>query len=172
MEVILIKPVKKLGTIGNVVKVKDGFARNYLIPREFAIKATEKNLLLIKEREKILQEQNEQAKLSAIDAASKVKAKEITFIRQASADGKLFGSISRRDISTELSSISGIPVQHSSVSIEAPLKSVGLYEVDIIFHPEVIEKIIVAISRSDTEALEALMNFKRIPEVQSEAKSQ
>lgn len=161
MEVILVKPVKKLGSIGSLVKVKDGFARNFLIPRNFAVKANEKNLLLIKEQEKALRDQNEKAKADANKLGEKIRLKEITLIRQASADGKLFGSISRRDISSELSSISKTPLHHSHISMDDPIKAIGIYEVEVALHPEVTEKIIVNISRTDTEAVEALMSYKR-----------
>ena len=160
MEVILIKPIKKLGKIGNLVKVKNGFGRNWLIPQGLAIRATEKNKQLIESQKHELEEKNIKAKEEANQLARKIDGKDLLFIRQSAADGRLFGSVSNKEIAKELSDIASCEIPFAAVDLEAPLKAIGAYNVEIHLHHDVTANIAVIIARTESEAQDALRALK------------
>lgn len=160
MEVILVKPVKKLGQIGQIVSAKKGFVRNWLIPQGIAIRATEENRKLIETKKQELEEKNLKAKTEAETIAKNIDQKVLIFIRQSAEDGKLFGSVNSKEIAGELSKIASHNIFSSTISIDAPLKLLGIHEVEVILHPEVNCKITVAIARSQTEAQDSLRAHK------------
>lgn len=160
MEVILVKPVKKLGKIGEIVKVRNGFGRNYLIPQNFAIRATENNKKLIEQQKHELEEKNANAKTAAEALARLIVGKEISFIRQSADDGRLFGSVNNKEIAKELAKIAGQEIPYHHVVLEIPIKSTGLFQVGISLHAEVYSEILVIVARSESEALEALRSHK------------
>ena len=160
MEVILVKPVKKLGKIGNLVKVKNGFGRNWLIPQGIALRATEKNKQLIENQKHELEEKNNNAKEEANQLAKKIDGKDLLFIRQSAADGRLFGSVSNKEISKELSNIASCEIPYAAVDLEAPIKTIGAYNIEIHLHHDVTANIAVIIARTESEAQDALRSLK------------
>jgi len=151
MEVILLERVEKLGTIGDVVKVKNGFARNYLLPRKKALRANDANRKLF-ETQRTQIEADNAAKRGEAEVASKgVDGKSVQLIRQASNVGHLYGSVSARDIAEALEGV-GAKVAKSQVVLDRPIKAIGLHEVKIALHPEVAVTVKVNVARSPEEA--------------------
>src|SRR5918997_1848791 len=124
MEVILLERVEKLGAIGDVVKVKDGFARNYLLPNKKALRANEANRKLFETQRARIEADNEDRRKEAETAAKSVDGKTVKLIRQASNTGQLYGSVSARDIVEQLETV-GAKVTKSQVVLDRPIKSIG-----------------------------------------------
>jgi large subunit ribosomal protein L9 len=151
MEVILLERVGKLGQMGDVVKVKDGYARNFLLPRGKALRATTDNKSKFDGMKGDLQVKSNEAKGVAGKLANKVDGKTYVVIRQASETGQLFGSVSTRDIAT-LISTEGAEVGRTQVMLNAPIKSIGQYKVPLELHPDVEATVTVTVARSEAEA--------------------
>jgi large subunit ribosomal protein L9 len=151
MEVILLERVGKLGQMGDVVRVKDGFARNFLLPRGKALRATAENKSRFESMKIELLARNAELKGQADTVAEKLNGKTIVVIRQASEAGQLFGSVSTRDIAGLLK-VDGAEVNRSLVALYAPIKSIGQYKVPLALHPEVETNITVIVARSEGEA--------------------
>jgi large subunit ribosomal protein L9 len=151
MEVILLERVAKLGQMGEVVKVRDGFARNFLLKRKKALRATAENRAKFDGMKAELEANNLQAKSEASKAAEKIDGLDIVIIRQASETGQLFGSVSVRDIVAALAAES-ITVSRPQVWLDAPIKAIGRQKVTIAVHPEVEAVINVTVARSADEA--------------------
>ena len=151
MEVILLERVGRLGQMGDVVRVKDGYARNFLLPRNKALRATADNKARFESMKTELQAKNLAAKGEAGQAASKIDGKSYTVIRQASEGGQLYGSVSPRDIA-ELLKADGAEVTRSHVVLNTPIKLIGSYKVPIALHPEVEVSVNVIVARSEAEA--------------------
>ena len=151
MDVILLERVGKLGQMGDVVRVKDGFARNFLLPRGKALRATADNKTRFEEMKVELQARNLERKGGAEKVAAALDGKTIVVIRQASEAGQLFGSVSPRDIASLLNADGG-EVSRSQVTLNAPIKTIGQYKVPLALHPEVETIITVIVARSAGEA--------------------
>ena len=151
MEVILLERVEKLGAIGDVVKVKDGFARNYLLPRKKALRANESNRKLFEASRARIEEENAARRGEAEKASKGVDGKTVKLIRQASNTGQLYGSVSARDIAEALEGV-GANVAKSQVVLDRPIKTIGVHEVKIALHPEVQVLVKVNVARSPEEA--------------------
>jgi large subunit ribosomal protein L9 len=151
MEVILLERVEKLGAIGDVVKVKDGFARNYLLPRKKALRANESNRKLFEANRERIEKENEAKRGDAEKAAKGVDGKTVQLIRQASNVGHLYGSVSARDIAEALEGV-GAKVAKSQVVLDRPIKAIGMHDVKIALHPEVAVTVHVNVARSPEEA--------------------
>src|SRR5579859_7676287 len=151
MEVILLERVAKLGQMGEVVRVKDGYARNFLLKRGKALRATADNRAKYDGMKAELEANNVQAKGEASKIASKVEGRDVVIIRQASESGQLFGSVSVRDIVAALAA-DGITVSKPQVWLDAPIKVIGRQKVTIAVHPEVEASITVTVARSADEA--------------------
>ena len=151
MEIILLERVEKLGAIGDVVKVKDGFARNYLLPRKKALRANEANRKLFETNRARIEEENAERRSDAEKAAKSVDGKTVQLIRQASNTGQLYGSVSARDIVDALDA-DGAKVTKSQVVLDRPIKSIGMHEVKVALHPEVAVTVKVNVARSPEEA--------------------
>ena len=151
MEVILLERVEKLGAIGDVVKVKDGFARNYLLPRKKALRANEANRKVFEANRARIEEENANKRSDAEKASKGVEGKTVQLIRQASNTGQLYGSVSARDIVDALDA-EGANVGKSQVVLDRPIKSIGMHEVKIALHPEVVVVVKVNVARSPEEA--------------------
>lgn len=151
MEIILLERVEKLGAIGDVVKVKDGFARNYLLPRKKALRANEANRKLFEANRAKIEEDNANRRSDAEKAAKGVDGKTVQLIRQASNTGQLYGSVSARDIVEALDGV-GAKVSKSQVVLGRPIKAIGIHEVRIALHPEVSVGVKVNVARSPEEA--------------------
>jgi len=151
MEVILLERVEKLGAIGDVVKVKDGFARNYLLPRKKALRANEANRKVFEANRAKIEEENANRRADAEKASKTVDGKAVQLIRQASNTGQLYGSVSARDIVDALDA-EGAHVTKSQVVLDRPIKAIGMHEVKIALHPEVSVTVKVNVARSPEEA--------------------
>ena len=151
MEVILLERVEKLGAIGDVVRVKDGFARNYLLPNKKALRANESNRKLFEANRARIEAENAERKVDAEKSAKGVDGKTVKLIRQASNTGQLYGSVSARDIAEALEGV-GAKVGKSQIVLDRPIKAIGVHEVKIALHPEVAVTVKVNVARSPEEA--------------------
>ena len=151
MELILLERVENLGQMGDVVNVKPGFARNFLLPQKKALRANETNKKVFESQRADLEARNLERKKDADAAAKKIDGKAFIVIRQASEMGVLYGSVSTRDIA-EAASEEGVKIERSQVRIEKPLKALGVFPVRVVLHPEVDATIDVNIARSPDEA--------------------
>ena len=151
MQVILLERVDKLGQMGDVVNVKPGFARNYLLPQQKALRATKDNMSLFDARKAELEAENATRRAAASTDAEKLEGLFVPLIRQAGDAGQLYGSVSARDIATEVSN-SGIAVDKRQVRLDQPIKALGLYPIRIDLHPEVSITVTANVARSNEEA--------------------
>jgi large subunit ribosomal protein L9 len=151
MEVILLERVAKLGQMGEIVKVRDGYARNFLLKRKKALRATAENRTKYDGMKADLEANNLQAKSEASKAAEKINGIDIMIIRQASETGQLFGSVTVRDIVAGLEA-EKVHVTRPQVWLDAPIKTIGQQKVTIAVHPEVEATITVTVARSADEA--------------------
>lgn len=152
MEVILLERVGKLGQMGDVVRVKDGFARNFLLPRGKALRASADNKQRFEGMKADLEKRNLESKGEAGKLASKIDGKSYVVLRQASESGHLFGSVTTRDISRLINEDGAADVARSQVAINAPIKSIGQYKVPLALHPEIEVSVTVIVARSADEA--------------------
>jgi len=151
MEVILLERVEKLGGIGDVVTVKNGFARNFLLPNNKALRANESNRKLFETNRAKIEADNAERRSEAEKAATGVDGKTVQLIRQASNTGQLYGSVSARDIVEALEG-EGAKVAKSQIVLERPIKAIGLHEVRVALHAEVSVTVKVNVARSPEEA--------------------
>lgn len=151
MEVILLERVAKLGQMGETVRVKDGFARNFLLPRGKALRATEANKKRFETQRSQLEARNLEAKGEAEKVGAKVDGKTYVIIRQAGESGQLYGSVSTRDVADAITA-GGVSVNRTQVVIQTPIKTLGLHAVPVRLHPEVEVKVTVNVARSAEEA--------------------
>jgi large subunit ribosomal protein L9 len=151
MEVILLERIARLGHMGEVVRVKDGFARNFLLPRGKALRATEENRTRFESMKSELEARSLALKNDAVGVADKLNGKSFTVLRQASESGQLFGSVSPRDL-VRLITDAGFPVNRNQVAINAPIKTIGQHSVPIALHPEIETSITVIVARNSDEA--------------------
>ena len=151
MEVILLERVAKLGQMGEVVRVKDGFARNFLLPRGKALRANAANKKRFEDQRAQLEARNLELKAEAQGVAEKLDGQSFIVIRQAGETGHLYGSVAARDISEAITT-GGFTVSRSQVAIFTPIKTLGLHQIPIHLHPEVDVKITLNVARSPEEA--------------------
>ncbi len=157
MKVILTEKITKLGNIGDTVEVKTGYARNYLLPNNKAMRCTKENIALFEAKKAELVARHEKAKKDAESKVSAVKNAKLHMIRQAGDTGQLYGSVSSRDIARELKEVAGVNVESAQVLLGSPIKSVGAFDTKIALHPDVIVdvKIYVAQTQDEIDALVA-----------------
>ncbi|WP_118856846.1 50S ribosomal protein L9 [Sphingomonas mesophila] len=151
MDVILLERVEKLGQIGDVVTVKNGFARNYLLPNKKALRANESNKKLFEANRSKIEADNAERRSEAEKGAKDVDGKTVQLIRQASNTGQLYGSVSARDI-VEALEADGAKVVKSQIVLDRPIKAIGMHEVKVALHPEVTALVKVNVARSPEEA--------------------
>ena len=151
MQVILLERVEKLGQIGDEVKVKDGFARNYLLPKKKALRATEKNRAFFETQRAQLETRNLEKKSEAEKIAKKLDGKTFVLLRQAGDRGQLYGSVSPRDIA-EIITAGGFSVDRTQVPLDKAIKTIGLVPVSVVLHPEVRVTVTVNVARTEDEA--------------------
>ena len=151
MEVILLERVAKLGQMGDVVRVKDGFARNYLLRKGKALRATKENRSRFEQMKVELEARNLEQKTEAEKIAHKLDRKSFTVLRQAAEGGQLYGSVSPRDLAA-LATEAGFALSRAQVALNAPIKTIGLHRVPISLHPEVEVMINVTVARNADEA--------------------
>lgn len=151
MEVILLERVTKLGQMGEVVRVKNGYARNFLLPQGKALRATKENKERFEGMKAELEARNTELRGTAQTAAKKVDGKNVVVLRQAGENGQLYGSVSSRDIATLLSG-DGITVDRSQIVLNTPIKMLGSYKLPVALHPEVEVTVTVTVARTQDEA--------------------
>ena len=151
MELILLERVENLGQMGDVVQVKPGYARNYLLPQKKALRANDANKKVFEAQRAELEARNLERKNEAEAAAAKIDGKTFAVIRQASEAGVLYGSVSTRDIATAAEE-DGVRLERSQVRLDKPLKSIGVFPVRVVLHAEVSTSINVNVARSEDEA--------------------
>jgi large subunit ribosomal protein L9 len=151
VDVILLERVEKLGQMGQVVKVRPGFARNYLLPQKKALRATKENLTYFETQRAQLEAANLERRSEASEVAQKLDGLSVVIIRQAGESGQLYGSVSARDIAEAVTG-AGFTIERRQVVLERPIKSLGLYPVRIVLHPEVSVAITVNVAQSAEEA--------------------
>ena len=150
-QIILLERVENLGQMGEVVKVRPGYARNFLLPQGKALRATKENIAFFEAQKKSLEANNAKRKAEAEALAKKIGGLHVIVIRQASESGQLYGSVSSRDI-IEAASADGVKLERSQVVINQAFKTIGLFQVPVALHPEVKIDITVNIARSSDEA--------------------
>ena len=151
MQIILLERIEKLGSIGDVVSVKDGYARNYLLPNKKALRANEANRKVFEANRERLEAENAARRDEAAKAGSNVDGAEITLIRSSSNSGQLYGSVNVRDIADALKE-KGHDINKSQIILERPIKTLGLFDVKVALHPEVHVMVKANVARSDDEA--------------------
>lgn len=151
MQVILLQRIGRLGQMGDVVTVKDGYARNFLLPQNKALRATKDNLAHFETQRAQLEVNNLEQKKEAESVATKLEGKVFTAIRSAGDTGQLYGSVSTRDISDAITA-GGFTLDRRQVVLERPIKTLGLHEIKVQLHPEVTVKVTLNVARSEEEA--------------------
>lgn len=152
MDVILLERVEKLGQMGQVVKVRPGFARNFLLPQKKAMRATKANLAIFDKQKAQLEAMNLERKKEAEQVGAKVDGMTVVITRQAGESGVLYGSVASRDVSDAVTA-NGVTIERRQVAIENPIKTLGLFKVRIVLHPEVSVFVTVNVARSQEEAV-------------------
>lgn len=151
MEVILLEHVNKLGKMGDKVNVKNGYARNYLLPTKKALRATAENLAFYEKQKAELEAHNKILFENASKQSEELQGFKVVLIRQAAETGQLYGSVTIRDIASAMKE-AGVNVERRYISLERPIKDLGVYEVKLNLHPEVSQTILVNVARTDDEA--------------------
>ncbi|MGH6743889.1 LSU ribosomal protein L9P [Novosphingobium sp. PhB57] len=151
MDIILLERVEKLGAIGDVVSVKDGYARNYLLPNKKALRANEKNKKVFEANRAKIESENAERRTSAEAHSGNVEGKQVVLIRASSNSGQLYGSVSVRDIVDALNE-QGAEVSKQMIVLERPIKTIGVFDVRVNLHPEVSVNVKVNVARSPDEA--------------------
>ncbi|MDG1154161.1 MAG: 50S ribosomal protein L9 [Alphaproteobacteria bacterium] len=152
MQIILLEKVERLGNLGEIVNVKPGFARNYLLPQGKALRATKDAIAKFEAEKSAIEKLNSNKKSEAEKVAEKIDGKTIVIIRSASDSGQLYGSVTTRDIAISISELSGDNITRNNVILENPIKSIGYFDFKIKLHPEVIAKIKINVAQSEEEA--------------------
>ena len=151
MEVILLERVENLGIMGDVVRVKPGYARNFLFPNEKAVPASNENKASFENKRLEIEAKNIETKAEAEKVASKIKGEILILVRQAGDSGQLYGSVNSRDIKNTLKDM-GYELDRNQISLNKPIKSVGIHNVSIALHPEIYVDVIANVARSEEEA--------------------
>jgi large subunit ribosomal protein L9 len=151
MQVILLERIEKLGQMGDVVTVKNGFGRNYLVPQGKALRATKANRAEFERRRVQLETANLERKEEASAAASRVEGRSVVILRQAGEGGQLYGSVNARDIAAAFTE-AGVSFERQQVRLTSPIKTLGIHEVRIALHPEVSVAVTVNVARTAEEA--------------------
>ena len=166
MDVILLERVAKLGQMGDVVSVKDGYARNYLLPQRKAMRANDNNLKAFEAQKAQLEARNLETKKEAEDLAARLGGQQFVVIRSASDSGALYGSVTTRD-AADAATDAGFSIDRKQVALTAPIKELGLHVVSVVLHPEVDVTITLNVARSAEEA-ELQASGKSIQELAAE----
>jgi large subunit ribosomal protein L9 len=153
MQIVLLRKVGKLGSIGDVVGVKSGYARNFLLPKKMALRATERNLKYFAAKRSEIEEGNARLRNDATAVAGSMSGIVITLIRQASESGFLFGSVRSSDIVSELSR-AGYTISKAQVKMSGPIKTVGTYNIGISLHPEVTADVLLRVMTAQEQVME------------------
>jgi len=172
MEVILIENIEKLGKVGDVVKVKDGYARNYLIPKRKVLRASKENLKVFEEKKSIIEAEEKKRKIKLEEIAKKIKNLEIIIIRNAAENGQLYGSVTSKDIVKEILLLNKTELLNEQINLKKTLKSIGVYEVEISVYTDLKIKIIVSVAKTKELGLEQIKEFKSPKKIKKIQKKQ
>ncbi|MEK6204333.1 MAG: 50S ribosomal protein L9 [Amylibacter sp.] len=170
MEVVLLERVAKLGQMGDVVTVKNGFARNFLMPQGKALRATKANLASFEAQRVQLEANNLESKSEAEAMSTKIDGQQFIVIRSASDAGSLYGSVTNRD-AAEVATAEGFTVDRKQIVLERPIKDLGLHNMKVVLHPEVVATIVINVARSNEEA-ELQSSGKSIVDLAAEAEAE
>ena len=151
MKVVLLERVQKLGQMGDIVDVKSGYARNFLLPFHKALRATEQNIQYYEKQKSILEAKNIENIKEAESLKAKINGISFTLIRSASDAGALYGSVSAKDL-VDVVSENGIVIAKNQINLEKPIKELGIYKIIVSLHPEISSEIIINVARTDEEA--------------------
>ena len=151
MKIVLLERINKLGQMGDIVDVRSGYARNFLLPQKKALRATKDNIDYFKEQKSILEAKNLENKKEAEGAKTKLDGKSFILIRSASDTGALYGSVSSKDIN-EIVTADGIEISKNQINLEKPIKELGIYKVSVRLHSEISSEIFINVARSVDEA--------------------
>ena len=151
MKIVLLERVQNLGQMGDVVDVKSGYARNFLLPFHKALRATEQNIKYFEEQKSVLEAKNLESIKEAESLKTKIDGSSFILIRSASDAGALYGSVSAKDIKDAVSA-NGILITKNQISLEKPIKEIGIYKIIVLLHPEITSEIRINVARSDEEA--------------------
>ena len=151
MKIVLLERVQKLGQMGDIVDVKSGYARNFLLPFRKALRATEQNIQYYEKQKSILEAKNIENIKEAESLKAKINGISFTLIRSASDAGALYGSVSAKDI-MDVVSENGIVIAKNQINLEKPIKELGIYKIIVSLHPEISSEIIINVARTDEEA--------------------
>jgi large subunit ribosomal protein L9 len=168
MEVILLERIEKLGQMGDVVRVKPGFARNFLLPQRKALRANKENLAFFETQRAQLEAENLKRREEAEGIAKKIEGAQVILIRQAGETGQLYGSVSSRDLADAIRE-NGITVNRGQIVLDKPIKTLGLHDIRVRLHPEVTITITANVARSNEEAENQAAGEAVSPEEQEEA---
>ena len=160
MEVILIENIEKLGKVGDVVKVKDGYAKNYLIPKKKVLRANKENLKVFDEKKSVIEAEEKKRKEKSEEIAKKIKNLEIIIIRNAAENGQLYGSVTSKDIVKEILLLNKIELLNEQINLKKTLKSIGVYEVEISVYTDLKIKILVVVAKTKELGLKQIKEFK------------
>ena len=160
MEVILIENIEKLGKVGDVVKVKDGYARNYLIPKKKVLRANKENLKVFDEKKSVIEAEEKKRKEKSEEIAKEIKDLEIIIIRNVAENGQLYGSVTSKDIVKEIFLLNKIELANEQINLKKTLKSIGVYEVEISVYTDLKIKILVIVAKTKELGLEQIKEFK------------
>ena len=160
MEVILIENIEKLGKVGEVVKVKDGYARNYLIPKKKVLRANKENLKVFEEKKYVIEAEEKKRKEKSKEIAKKIKDLEIVIIKNAAENGQLYGSVTSKDIVKEILLLNKIQLLNEQINLKKTLKSIGVYEVEISVYTDLKIKILVVVAKTKELGLKQIKEFK------------
>jgi len=161
MKVLLLEKIKKLGNIGDLVNVKDGYARNYLFTRKKALRFTKENEEKFEAEKEIIEKANAEKNKLAAKNSKKISGKTLEFIRQAGDDGKLYGSVANKDIANILKSEFSVEVSVENIIINEKIKEIGFHDIIVELHAEVDAKLRLIVARSKEEAKNTLDNEKK-----------
>ncbi|MDR0555880.1 MAG: 50S ribosomal protein L9 [Holosporaceae bacterium] len=151
LKVVLLQKLGKLGCLGDIVRVRPGFARNYLLPKKMALRATKENIRYFEDRKAHIEEVNADARAKAQVVAEKMRGLSISVVRQASEKGQLYGSVTRRDLAAAMKNIN-FEVTANQINLNVPIKFLGVYDVSVDLHPEVSVSIRLSVAKSEEEA--------------------
>ena len=160
MDVILIENIEKLGKVGDVVKVKDGYARNYLIPKKKVLRANKENLRVFEEKKSVIEAEENKRKVKSEEIAKKIQGLEILIIRNASENGQLYGSVTSKDIVKEIFLLNKIQFINEQINLKKTLKSIGVFEVEISVYTNLKAKVLVSIAKTKELGLKQIKEFK------------
>ena len=156
INVVLLQRVRNLGLIGDVVKVKPGFARNYLLPKKIALRATKENMKYFEDQRLQIEAHNASTRAEAQKIAEKVKRFSVNLVRQASEKGHLYGSVTSKDIATAVKH-AGVTIVASQISLRSLIKTLGIYELTVDLHPEVSVPLRLSVAKSEEEAQQQMI---------------